>query len=60
MCQFHSKLFIVWLVSAFRPTSVNDNLRERYHTILGYDMLSVSEGGLTAETSLTIKMLLWH
>ena len=39
MCQCHRKnFFIVKLVSAVWPSSVTDNLRQWYHTILGYDM----------------------
>ena len=38
MCQF-KKTIIGRPVSAVRPSSVTENLRGRYHTISGYDML---------------------
>ena len=62
MCQFHSKIFIVRVVSAIRPSSVTDNLRERYQNISGYDMvqlnlkLPVTDDGLTAETAPTMNI----
>ena len=54
------KIFIVKSVSAVRPSSATDNLRRRYGTISGYNVLlklSVTEYGPTAKP---FKQLLWN
>ena len=49
------QMFFVRPVSTVRPSSVNYNLRGRYHTISGYNMLLRCNHGLTTEICLTIK-----
>ena len=46
------KIFIVRPVSAVRPSSVTDNLRGRYHSILGHDIL------LNFFTSISLHLLI--
>ena len=67
MCQLLSKIFILRQVSAVRASLVTDNLRGRYQTcnmsfpeMVLYRPLKllVTEEVLTAETSVTIKILL--
>ena len=61
-------MFIDTPFLAVSPYSVTDNLKGRYHTISGYDMLllelpfklSVTEDGLMVKTGLPIKILLWN
>ena len=53
-------LFIVKPVSAVRPSSVTDNLRGRYHTISGCDMLLIDPCGIGTSFTLHLLMMNFH